>query len=398
MSETFCILPFIHVNSSVTGKYRPCCNTQKYLSFTDHEVSFRDAFESEEMENLRLQLLNGEKPDICSVCWKNEERGIRSQREVNNEKFKDFDQTKGLQFLDVKFDNKCNLQCRMCDPYSSNQIWKTFDEVEELPNHLKHIHLTKDQYEKMDNSENRKQYVLESLPDLRFLKCTGGEPFVSNHFLEVLKVAVESGHSKHITLSITTNGTKFNRKITELFEHFEAIDINVSVDGTDSVYEYIRFPFKYKQWHDRVIDFLTDMEDIDHPKFKIRFSTIVTAYNYLNLFEIQKEIDKIQIMFPFCSTKWHNNFDFDLKPDESELHAKFLPEHLLLEGYERAKKIHPELRFKHHPLQPIYHFANWHRETETKREELRKSTLILDKQRNQTYKVLDPKLVEWLDE
>lgn len=396
--SSFCILPFIHISSSVTGKYRPCCNTQKYFSFTDHDVSFSDAFESEEMEVLRLQMLNGEKPSICDVCWKNEELGIRSQREVNNKKFSEFASGK-LQFLDVKFDNKCNLQCRMCDPYSSNQIWKTFDEVEELPNHLKHINLTKEQYEKKDNSENRKRYVLECLPDLRFLKCTGGEPFVSNHFLEVLNAAVETGHSKHITLSITTNGTKFTRKITELFEHFEAIDINISVDGTNETYDYIRYPFKYKQWFERVVDFLTDMEEMNHPNFKVRFSTVVTAYNYLNLTEIQKQIDGIQMMFPFLPAKWKyiNNFDFDLKPEQSELHAKFLPAEILIEECEKAKSLF-NIKYKTHPLNGIYNFAHKHQQTETKREELKKSAMILDKQRGQSYKCLHPKLVDWLDE
>lgn len=396
-SKTFCILPFIHVNSSVTGRMRPCCNTQKYFSFTDKEKTLKEAFHSDEMEELRRQLLNNEKPDICSVCWKNEEIGTFSQRLSNNEKFQKYSIEPKLRFLDVKFDNKCNLQCRMCDPYSSNQIWKAFDF--ELPNHLKHIHLTKEEYEAKDNSESRKKQVLELLPDLTFLKCTGGEPFVSNHFLEVLKEAVDSGHSKHITLSITTNGTKFNTKITEMFEYFEAIDINVSVDGVGETYDYIRYPFKFEQWHERVIDFLTDMEEMDHPNFKIRFSTIVTAYNYLNLCEIQKMINQLSLMFPYVqkNRKIVNFFDFDLKPDESELHAKFLPSHILEFERDEVRRLFTN-EYKWHPLKDIFKFVDKYKDTERKKDELKRSAIILDQQRKQDYHTLHPLLVEWLDE
>lgn len=398
-SPSFCILPFIHINSSVTGKMRPCCNTQKYFSFTDKELSFSEGFRSEEMEELRYQLNNGMKPDICSVCWKNESNGIRSQRESNNRKFSEYNEM-GLQFLDVKFDNKCNLQCRMCDPYSSNQIWKTMMEVDEVPNHLKHINLTEEEYNKRDNSQLRKQYVLESLPNLTFLKCTGGEPFVSEHFLEVLHKAVETGHSKHIKLSITTNGTKFTRKITDLFEHFKAIDINISVDGCDESYDYVRYPFKWDKWYNRIIDFLTDMEEIDHPDFKYRFSTVVTVYNYLNLCDLQQQIDGIVGMFPTLNPGYDkvNSFDFDLKPSNSELHAKWLPNHILKHERDKARELF-NIKYSTNPLNGLEGFVDqWKfNATEEKRKELVKSSITIDKVRRQTYKSLHPMLVEWMN-
>ena len=399
-SKTFCILPFIHVNSSVTGRVRPCCNTQKYFSFTDRDKSLVEAFHSDEMNKLREELNSGLKPKICDVCWKNESNGIHSQRERNNRKFEDYTET-SLQFLDIKFDNKCNLQCRMCDPYSSDRIWKTLNEVDEVPNHLKHITLTEEEYNKRDNSEKRKEYVLESLPNIKFLKCTGGEPFVSNHFIEVLNKAVESGESKHITLSITTNGTKFTSKITQLFEHFEGVDINISVDGCFETYNYIRYPFTWDKWYDRVVDFLTDMEEMNHPNFKYRFSTVVTAYNYLNLCELQQQIDGIVGMFPTLNREYDkvNSFDFDLKPDNSELHAKWLPNHLLKLERDKAQELF-NVKFSTHPLNSIVPFVEkWKfNSNEEKHKELKKSTITVDKVRKQNYKTLHPRLVQWLDE
>lgn len=401
-SPTFCILPFIHVNAAVTGNLKPCCNTHKFFKSTDREMSLLEAFHSEEMQQIREDMNNGKKPDICDVCWKNEEIGIKSQRAHNNNRFHDYHETE-LQFLDIKFDNKCNLQCRMCDPYSSDQIWKTMEQLEEIPGHLKHVKISKEKYENLNNSAKRKEYIIESLPNLRFLKFTGGEPFISKDFLDTLEYAVETGHSKHITLSITTNGTKFTSKVTKLFKHFEGLDMNMSVDGCFETYDYIRYPFKWDNWYSRVVDFLTDMEEMDHPNFDYRFSTVVTAYNYLNLCDLQKQIDGIVEMFPTLNPYYHyvNSYDFDLKPSNSELHAKFLPNYILKYERDKAQELF-KMKFSTHPLNSLVPFVDkWtyeDKETEETRKELKKSALILDKVRNQTYKSLNTKLVEWLDE
>ena len=416
-SKTYCVLPFIHINSSVTGKIRPCCNATKFFEdMVDNDTSLKEAFYSKQMDELRNSLLNGERPSICDVCWKNEDSNITSQREYNLSKFSEYVGTEPkLRFLDIKFDNKCNLQCRMCDPYSSDQIWKTFElfSREELPTHLQQINKTREEYESIDNSENRKQYVIESLPDLTFLKCTGGEPFLSKHFLEVLDAAVDTGHAEHITLSITTNGTKFQKKITEKFKHFKAIDINISVDGTHETYDYIRYPFKWSQWHDRVIDFLSDMEEMDHPDFKYRFSITVTSYNYLNLCEIQKEIDSINGMFPLLiksmmskytkSIKGINNvfYNFDLRPVYSELHAKWLPLPILKLERDKAQELF-NVKFSTHPLNSIINFVDMCRKNQDleknleKLNELQYTSNAIDKIRKQSFEVLHPTLVQYI--
>ena len=88
-SSTFCILPFIPITEAVSGHLRPCCNTRVHFPFTDNEISLKDAFHSKEMDELRRQLSNNEKPDMCKVCWDNEAIGMKSQRIQSNKKFKD---------------------------------------------------------------------------------------------------------------------------------------------------------------------------------------------------------------------------------------------------------------------------------------------------------------------
>jgi sulfatase maturation enzyme AslB (radical SAM superfamily) len=392
-SSSFCILPFIHISAAVSGHFRPCCNTTgkgSHFLFKDIDVSLKEAFYSKEMDELRTQLNTDERPTICNVCWKNEDIGIVSPRAKNNLKFKDKINTTTdakLQFLDMKFDNKCNLQCRMCSPFSSDQIWKTIELFDEIPNHLSYVDMDKETYDKNNNSQARKRYVQESMQDITFLKVTGGEPFLSKDFIEILEEAVSEGHSKRITLSITTNGTKFTSKITNMFKHFKEVDINISIEGINELYDYIRYPYSYNRWKDRFITFIDNMKQLDHPKFKLRFSTIVTAYNYLSLTDLQKEIDIIKGNYKNMDIT--NSYEFDLKPEFSEMHAKYLPAHILTEGCRKVTG---------GPLAKIFKFAAYHSTNDTKREELVKTTLAFDKARNQSYShSVHPLLTEWLN-
>lgn len=413
-SPTFCVLPFIHINAAVTGHFKPCCNT--YGGFPDipRESSFWDAFESKEMDEVRDQVNTGQQPSVCDICWKNEAKGIESQRIHNNRKYREFieqDKEAKLEYIDVKFDNKCNLQCRMCDPYSSDQIWKTLEAVDKVPGHLKHINITKEEYEKKSFSGIREQDIKNNLDSIKVLKVTGGEPFVSNNFLSVMNKAIETGDSKHIYISVTTNGTKFTKKITEKFKYFKGIDVNISVDGCQESYDYIRYPFTWNKWFDRVVDFLSDMEEMDHPNFKYRFSTVVTAYNYLNLCDTQNALDCIVGMFPGLNgdnSRHVNYFDFDLKPSNSELHAKWLPNEILKHERDKARDLF-NIKWDRHPLAKLeifvdsamkdyedYEFED-HVKRFEKRKELLESSIIIDKVRKQDYKVLDPMLVKWME-
>ena len=76
MSKTFCILPWIHMFISTTGTYRPCCVSSEFSNrHKVFEESPEDYLNSEDVKNLRKQLLNNEKPNICKTCWDKEEKG-----------------------------------------------------------------------------------------------------------------------------------------------------------------------------------------------------------------------------------------------------------------------------------------------------------------------------------
>ncbi len=297
-SPTFCLLPWTHVMSGIGGYYKPCCNT--VTGFTDLRVenlSLSEAFQSDSMNKLRAQLSNGEKPSICDVCWIREEKGHRSYRINYLKKFEallEQDLSPKLRYLDLRIDNSCNLQCRMCDPISSDQIWKTINYFKKkdmkIPSHytqkLKGA-------EKNYFQEKKLAHVLEVLEDVRVIKVTGGEPFKSKEFLQIMDAAISRNLAKNIDIIFTTNGTKFFRPVLERMQEFKTTELNISIDGVGAVYDYIRYPFKFSQWCERMEELFLHMERNDlwvNDKFLLRTSCIVSAYNWLNIAEIHNHL------------------------------------------------------------------------------------------------------------
>ena len=72
-----CTLPWISMETTPMGEYRPCClanETVPDLNISKGDT-LKDAFESQYMDNLRNDFLQGKQPDTCSKCWSLESSG-----------------------------------------------------------------------------------------------------------------------------------------------------------------------------------------------------------------------------------------------------------------------------------------------------------------------------------
>ena len=62
-----------------------------------------------------------------------------------------------------------------------------------------------------------------------------------------MKYMVDSGHSKHIELQISTNLTNTKKDFYSLLPHFKSIIFLASIDGVGPIQEYMRYPSKWNQ-------------------------------------------------------------------------------------------------------------------------------------------------------
>ena len=267
------------------GRVKPCCiikgrSQHPLWSTGDHQ-------QSKFWKQLRSNLDSGIRDSMCERCWIKEDMGESSMRMAAST----WEDVTPWRYLDLKLGNLCNLQCRMCHASNSSQITK------EIKNNIDEDWpvITRKDYEKTIRQDftwftNPKFYdqIKEHAAEVQVLKFTGGEPTLISHIDELIQWFVDSGHAEHIKVRITTNGTNIKHELFANMQKFKECGLNVSCDGVGKVYEYIRYPHKWKQ-------FEKNMEYIKtHFDIPITYAFALIPYNLFDVINFSKwfEINK----------------------------------------------------------------------------------------------------------
>ena len=83
------------------------------------------------------------------------------------------------------------------------------------------------------------------LPNIKYIEFTGGEPWLIQEHIDLLKFAVETGDSKHIDIHYNTNATQWPEDLAALWVDFGRVDIAFSVDNVGDRFEYERYGAKW---------------------------------------------------------------------------------------------------------------------------------------------------------
>ena len=89
MNNNLCVLPFNSLSILSTGVLRACCGSGSG-SFDANLNTSPDILNYEQIVDLRKAFLNDEKPAFCNKCWNTEALGSHSDRTVNLQHYKNF--------------------------------------------------------------------------------------------------------------------------------------------------------------------------------------------------------------------------------------------------------------------------------------------------------------------
>ena len=78
--DTFCVAPFTHQSTKTDGTIKACCRAKGRIA-TVNQTDLVDAWNWKKIRDLRLDLCNGVKNDMCKVCWDHEENNVESMRQ-----------------------------------------------------------------------------------------------------------------------------------------------------------------------------------------------------------------------------------------------------------------------------------------------------------------------------
>ena len=323
---TFCPLPWNSINLRNNGDLRICCNTNSYspqrgimrkedgTPYNAGRDDWNEARNAELLKEVRVSMMKGEWHPECERCRQEENNGIRSRREYENEDwgkwFGDISlknmlpitqedgtidpQKQDVEFIDIRYGNFCNLKCRMCGPTDSHTWYED------------HVKLTgrthyKDTHEKIELSKNDKgrwstsQYdwfqqnnvywdnFEKYAPYSKKIYIVGGEPLIIDEHTESLERLVASGRAGKVRLEYNTNLTMVPTKLIKLWEQFKQVRIGVSIDGVGDVFDYQRTPAKWSS----VYRNMQRLEEAD-VNLKAWYAFTVTPYNVFHFPEFMR--------------------------------------------------------------------------------------------------------------
>ncbi len=291
-SETFCILPWVHLSTRPDGSMRVCCtanassvgptNDKKHggmvgILKTDEgkpsnlNVSdFLSSWNSEYMKNVRKQMLNGEQPPSCLKCYKEEAAGHNSKRMWETAYWMDrvdLDQLIAdtapdgsippkLSYIDLRFGTKCQLACVMCSPHDSSgwiKDWQAiYPQIENST--LKQTAMWANKGSTNGSSYNWHknnpvfwQQFYEQIPHMQQLYFAGGESLIIEEHYEILEECIRQGHAKNLELRYNSNGVEWREDLFDLWKHFKLVRFHYSVDSINEMNDYIRYPSKWSR-------------------------------------------------------------------------------------------------------------------------------------------------------
>ena len=341
-----CFAPWHSITVRFNGDIVPCCvYKERYGNVLTTPLN--TVLDSLTASHTKDSFRNGVLPPACQQCTLKEESVGHSRRIFFRDTLNpmldntNYDYSKNftdIYFLEFNMSNICNLKCRMCSGLASSAWVKDDIKLHNLDSNyqrpVKHPEF---------GYTNKSEQIIERLfedprpfMNLQYLSILGGEPYMEPANKIILQKFIDLGIAKNITLDCTTNGTIVDEEVHVLAKQFGKTKWNISVEGTEGLYEYIRggknFTFaqlneNLKQFNfDRVIITTTVMayniahldklhqwfEENKQDNWEIYFTNVVATPAYLNPQVLPNSVlDKIDFRFP--------NINYNSKDDSNLL-------------------------------------------------------------------------------
>jgi len=286
IDKHFCTIPWNHVSTNADGTLRMCCQhifsdiepirgklTNTTGGRLNHANNLDDNRNAPEWKQLRKEFLQGIKPEVCKLCWNEEENGIGSRRQWNanvyqNTKTRALYLTKDdggidpadfpIEYWDLRFGNKCNLRCRTCGPTDSDQwyddylklVGNTYNSASGMPIKIEIDEHGKGYVDKVfDWYKNSKlwDYIVDNIHKINRIYFTGGEPTINSKHKELLDILISKNLAPNVNLDYNSNVANVPTSLFNQWQHFKEVQIGMSVDGIFEHFEYIRHQGRWKQ-------------------------------------------------------------------------------------------------------------------------------------------------------
>lgn len=238
------------------------------------DAQFYDTLEQLENSKWLSSLKNETKWSLnCFRCKQEEELGNKSIRQNSIDRHKLLSlYKKDYLIIGGILDNICNSACQFCN--------------EELSTKIGSLKFGKD-YKLINNMEE-----FNTLPQDRIIELdiNGGEPSNSPNYQFILDNLPENLQ----ILRINTNASKYIENLETILNKNIKVYITISLDGTDKIFEYARYPLKWNSINSVIDKYLNLCNN--NKLLNLNFWLTLSAYTIADLpniinFAKQKKIE-----------------------------------------------------------------------------------------------------------
>ena len=293
-SSTFCVLPFIHIATDPDGITKPCCisNNRSNQNLGHHDLD--QIFNDQYYLDIRKKMHLGQQVAGCETCYIKEQSSQTSHRLLYNQTFlknpkifnivnhsikNQYRVQDQVYYLDLRFGNLCNLQCRSCSPINSSQLNREILEIQQHNDYIKkHFAIVNQDFNSWYKTPEFQKNFEKSAASLRLLYITGGEPTLIEENYRCLEYLIKHNYAKNIHLKTSTNLTNISKKFIELISQFKVSQIFCSIDGTGPYQEYLRYPSRWSQIKKNFEYLVTHATDS-----KITLTPVIQNVNFENI-------------------------------------------------------------------------------------------------------------------
>ena len=247
-SDTFCMMPWLHLHAFPDGRAYPCCfGLDQYPVGNLNNNSMEEVFNGKDMREMRLNMLSNKPSRQCGKCYDQEKSGFFSLRLSSNKHFGhnigmiDNTQSDGtadfvIKYWDIRFSNLCNFACRSCGTWFSSNWYEDHKKLTgKPPDHAKIMRVGR-------TADDIWNQMLEQFDHVEQFYFAGGEPLIMEEHYKILK-ELDRRKMYHVRLIYNTNFSKLTFKdmdVLELWNKFDSVSVGASLDAMGPRAEFMR--------------------------------------------------------------------------------------------------------------------------------------------------------------
>jgi len=326
VSPTFCLAKWKQVSINLTAGLTHSCYHPP-----DHKIPLEElALDPSALHNTsfkkseRQKMMNGERPEGCSYCWKIEDSpgnhtsdrqyhslGLHAMQEDVYEEIVHNPDPANYSVIptnvEVNFSGICNFKCSYCSPHLSLEWKKEIDKFGPYPTAIPHNSV--DYFKQiglMPMAHREENPYVDAFwkwwPDLykqlSLFRMTGGEPLMDVNTYRVLDYIIENP-KKNLHLALTTNLCPDKKLLDKFFSKLDKIDENkslreitlyVSCDAYGKRAEYIRNGMNFEYLMDNANQYLTRYTMAGEIIYNISFIATINLMSITSLRDFIKNV------------------------------------------------------------------------------------------------------------